>query len=280
MSRHKYVVCIALFASACSTGLGDDADLGNVESEVGAQASKKPSKPPKDGGIDCPPPVDTPPPTDGGGGGGGDGGGGGGGGAAGVAFVDACLLPGATKVTFNATGSIDAPDEGVTSPINLPFSFTLSGATHSKFWITTNGQLGFGNTPGGSAFGQATCPLPDPRFTTPIVLVYSADLITRMDPGTGVCYATVGNAPDRKLVVTWKDSFFYEAWLTSHVTFSATLNEGTNVIDVVLDRVDAPSLPAFETGAAATLGRQAGGAGTVYSCYQSAPEGTIVHYNP
>jgi hypothetical protein len=196
-------------------------------------------------------------------------------------FPDACLLPGMSKATFQATGSWDAHDEGVTAALDLPFSFTLYGTSHTKYWITTNGQLGFGNTVGGSAFGQVTCPLPDKRFTTPILLAYSVDLVGRLEPEAGVCIATTGTAPRRQLVVTWKDAFFYESWLTSHVTFSAVLNEGTNVIDVMLDRVDAPDLPPFESGGASVLGKQAGSAAYAYSCFQPhAPEGTVVHYNP
>jgi hypothetical protein len=265
MSRCKYVVWIALFASAaaCSTPTppGDEPDFG--ADEVLAK-KPKPPKPPKDAGTpdSPPPPADGPPPA-----------------AAG--FIDACLLSGMTKATFAPTASFDAIDEGVTAALTLPFSFTFYGTAHTKFWLTTNGQLGFGNTVGGSAFGQVTCPLPDSRFATPIVLVYSTDLVGRYDAHAGVCYATTGTAPDRKLVVTWKDSFFYDAWLNSNVTFSATLHEGTNVIDVVLEQVDAPYFPELATGSVAVLGRQSGSSGSAFSCYTAnAPEGTVVQYSP
>jgi hypothetical protein len=107
------------------------------------------------------------------------------------------------------------------------------------------------------------------------------DLVGRLDdPDAGVCYGTTGTAPDRKHVVTWKDSFFYEDWLASHVTFSAILNETTNVIDVVLEQVDSPNQPGFAAGNASVIGKQAGSSGTAYSCYGSAPEGTVAHFNP
>jgi hypothetical protein len=198
-----------------------------------------------------------------------------------------------TKATFNATSGFDAIDEGRTAALDLPFSFTFYGTSHTKYWITTNGQLGFGNTLGGSLFGEVSCPLPSAGFSTPIVFVYSTDLITRVqpdhprgpvdpnDPNFGVCYATTGTAPNRKLVVTWKDSFFYEGWNTSHVTFSATLNEGTNVIDVGIGLVDSPNMPDFETGWISVLGKQSGSSAYAYSCHQpTAPEGTVVHFNP
>ncbi|HWO19110.1 MAG TPA: hypothetical protein VNO30_10040 [Kofleriaceae bacterium] len=236
----------------------EPAELGAVEAELKAPKPSKPPLPPPDA---SPSPQDAPMDS----------------GAPG--FVDACLLPGMTLATFTATGTIDGHDEGVTAALPLPFPFTFYGTSHSTFWLTTNGQLGFGDTVGGSAFGQAKCPLPDSRFATPILLAYSADLVVRYDPGLGVCYATTGTSPDRKLVVTWKDLFFYESWLTSHVTFSAELHEGTNAIDVLIDRVDAPSLPSYEAGYAAVVGKQAGSAGSASSCFQPlAPEGTVVHF--
>jgi hypothetical protein len=271
----KYFVWVCLFAStaACTTGPTGEPDVETIESEA---KWPKPKKSADAGTPDSPPAPDSTPTGGGGGGGGGTTTTSGGGG-----FIDACGLAGMTKATFNATGSIAANDEGVTAALTLPFPFTLYGTAHTKFWITTNGQLGFGATPGGSAFGQATCPLPDSRFTTPIVLVYSADLVARLDANNGVCYATTGTAPNRKLVVTWKESFFYDCWLTSNVTFSAILNEGTNVIDVAIDRVDAPYMQSVEAGGIAALGKQGGGAGYAYSCYQDkAPEGTVIHYNP
>jgi hypothetical protein len=112
------------------------------------------------------------------------------------------------------------------------------------------------------------------------VLVYSADLIGRPESeGGGVCYATTGTAPDRKHVVTWKSSFFYDAWNNSWTTFSATLNEGTNIIDVVIERVDAPFNTYFESGSGSVLGVQSGNSAQTFSCYQPlAPEGTVIHY--
>jgi hypothetical protein len=252
MTRFNYVVCLALFASvpACVT-LGEEEDVVLASDESEARRT-------------TPQPTENPVTLGGGN------------------FIDACIQPGATRAVFNPTSSFDATDEGVTAALDLPFAFRLYGTTHSKFWITPNGQLGFGATPGGSAFGQVACPLPNAALTKPTLLIYSADLVGRIDdPNAGVCFATVGTAPYRKLVVTWKDSFFYEAWLTSNVTFSAILNEGTNVADVAIDRVDAPTLPSYETGYGAVLGRQAGGSGYAYSCSQPrAPEGTIIHYSP
>jgi hypothetical protein len=257
MKRFEKVVCGALVVIAASTAacIDDPADgdlaIGTLEAEL--QESPVPATADAQASAS-----------------GGDSGG----------FVDACQLPGMTRVTFSPIGGFDAHDEGVSAALSLPFAFTMRGTAQTKYWITTNGQLGFGNAPGGSLFGHVTCPLPDSAFSAPVLFAYSGDLVGRLDGGAGVCYATTGTAPSRKVVVTWKDSFFYEAWLTSHVTFSATLNEGTNVIDVAIDRVDVPTLTAFESGYATALGVQAGGVVQSYSCYQPlAPAGTVVHYH-
>jgi len=255
MNRCRYVAGVALWISATACSMGHEVAPATGESDPQSL------KPRKDAAtVDSPPPADAPPPPTPG-------------------FIDACLLPGMTRATFTPTASFPATDEGVTAALDLPFSFTLYGTPHTKYWITTNGQLGFGATPGGSAFGQARCPLPDPVFSTPILLAYSADLLIRADdPGSGVCYATTGSAPDRKLVVTWKDLFFYEAGIGSHATFSAMFNESTNVIDVVIERVDAPYYQYFETGEGSVLGVQSGSSASTFSCFQPlAPEGTVVH---
>lgn len=279
MKRCLIIVSLALCVTAAGCLMepdedavaGEDEDLSASASELSWPKKKKKPKPPAPQpppppAPAPPPPAPAPPPPA----------------PNGVpGFLDACLMPGMTKATFNATSTFDAHDEGATSALTLPFSFSFYGTPHTKYWFTTNGQLGFGNTVGGSAFGQTTCPLPQARFTTPIVLVYSADLINRLEPHAGVCYAVTGTAPNRKLVVTWKDSFFYEAWLTSNVTFSAVLSESTNAIDVQIDRVSSPGQPAYEAGYGAALGKQSGSSGQTYSCYTGiAPGGTVVHYNP
>jgi len=208
------------------------------------------------------------------------------GGASSPDFIDACSLPGMTRATFNATGTEDPNDEGVTSAIALPFSFTFFGTSQSHTWVTSNGQLGFGSTPGGSRFGQVTCPLPDSRFgATPTLLVYSVDLVVRPESeGGGVCYGTTGSAPNRKFVVTWKNAFFYEAWNQGYATFSTILHEGTNVAKVVLEHIDGSGFPdpsSVEAGGLAALGKQQGTSAVSFSCQQQlAPEGTVVTYNP
>jgi hypothetical protein len=71
----------------------------------------------------------------------------------------------------------------------------------------------------------------------------------------------------------------------SHLTFGATLSEGTSAIDIVLANIDAidPGPPPVDRGLGdmAVLGLQSGNSAVNFSCHQNlAPEGTEIHYLP
>jgi hypothetical protein len=202
MGRYKLAICIAFGAGTVAACSNRQPERATASEAIGIDGKKPPkdaapdSSPPVDAAPDGPPPVDAgvdsaPPPPPG--------------------FIDACALPGMVKPAFNPTLTFWEHDEGVTAALDLPFPFTFYGTSYTKYWITTNGQLGFGNTVGGTDFGQATCPLPYALLTRPLVFAYSVDLISRIEPNQGICYATTGTAPNRKHVVTWNDSTFYDA---------------------------------------------------------------------
>lgn len=199
-------------------------------------------------------------------------------------FVDACLVPGHLEPTLRPYGGIWEGDEGVSSPLALPFSFQLLGQTHARFWVTSNGELGFGDTPRGADFGRTSCPLADRSITGPIVFVYATDLLS-----SRICIATTGAAPRRSLVVTWTDAHLYElegtGYGTSDVRFGVTLSESTQAVDIAIDRVDIwapfwPSTP-IKMGAWATVGLQRDGTAASFSCQSLlAPPGSRFHHQP
>jgi hypothetical protein len=202
------------------------------------------------------------------------------------ASIDACSVPGMTTAVFEPYGSISAMDEGATRAMALPFAFTFLGASQTHFWVTTNGELGFGTSVAPPSFGDVSCPLADATITSPMVFAYAGDLRLNL-PGGAVCIATTGAAPNRQLVVTWKDLAFYELSNggDSHLTFSAVLDEATHAIDLVVQsvRVYSPYLPPeeFEKGTRSVLGLQSGANAVTCSCRDgNAPEGTRFHYAP
>jgi hypothetical protein len=134
-------------------------------------------------------------------------------------FLDACALPGATTIL--------AGEDDMALPVTVPFSFVLWEYVGSDAWISSNGTFG-GGTDARYDFSPS-CPMPD-MFNNPpnSVAVFQDDLRAR----TGVCYATVGFAPNRQFVVTWNDMQFFSD-PSAHLTFSLMLSEGTNNIDIV-----------------------------------------------
>ncbi len=190
-----------------------------------------------------------------------------------IPFVDACAQAGSTSY-------LQADDDGVTTLLTLPFSFTFYGTARTQYWISADGYIDFSATPTVN-FGHS-CPAPTTTSTPfPAIFGYGRDLFTRGTVGPpasgGVCVATVGAAPNRKLVVTWEDAYIY-ADPTSHVTFSIMLEETTNRIDVVYQTLTSGnSIPADGTGA--FLGLQsdtpaatpASSQATTYACNSTTP---------
>lgn len=200
------------------------------------------------------------------------------------AFVDACTLPDHIEAVFQPYGGIWEGDEGVTIPLPLPFAFTYFGRSYARYWVTSNGELGFGNVAGGPAFGRTQCPLADAQITAPIVFAYASDFLS-----SRVCMATIGSAPERKLVVTWTDAHLYELEGTGNGTsdfrFGVTLSESTNAIDMAIDRAEiwTPFWPSESVvmGAWATVGLQSGAASRSFSCQSPlAPPGSRFHHQP
>lgn len=249
-----------LVLGACTTRPSYDED-------VIAQEGKKPPPPPVDAAVvdSAPDAAPDAPPAE-------------------APYTDACALPGAAVATLIPYGSIDGNDEGSTAALPLPFAFTLHGTSHTRYWVTSNGELGFGDAPGGVPFGNIGCPLPSAATAKPVVFAYGVDLM-----GGTVCMATTGSAPSRQLVITWKDRSLYEldgtGNGTSKLTFGVTLTEGTNAVSVGVHRVSMSSVffPTADIakGSWAVLGLQSAGGATSFSCHETkAPQGATFSYVP
>jgi hypothetical protein len=138
------------------------------------------------------------------------------------AFIDACSLPGVMPV-------LGCHDNASISGLNMPFSFSFYGLPATKYWINTNGVLGFGLA--SSSLPRVACPLPntspDPY---PAIYAFGDDLYTR----NGVCFSVVGQRPSRQFVVTWEDALLNMTH-SGHLTFSVVLTETSNTIDLMYE---------------------------------------------
>ncbi len=158
-----------------------------------------------------------------------------------LAWVDACAQPGAQTL-------LAAVDEGVAS-VTIPFSFSYWGVVYRSLGVTSNGVAQFST----AASQWVNTALPSPS-TPNAIMAFWDDLVLR----GGVCVATVGAAPDRRLVLEWSDAGFYPAPDgATHLTFELVLSEATQTVDALYRTMQ--SAGDLATGSSATIGVQEGG---------------------
>lgn len=159
-------------------------------------------------------------------------------------WVDACAA--------GAVVMLSDDDDGHGPSTALPFAFSFFGAPRAALWVSTNGYVTFDAEPQ-DGFEPA---IPD---TTEGAAVYAywQDLALLAN-GAQVCIATVGAAPNRRMVIEWSDLQSLEADDITHLTFEIVLHEGTGLVDLVYnamtadDPLDAP----FVNGTHAGIGLQ------------------------
>ena len=155
------------------------------------------------------------------------------------AFVDAC----ATGTNVGAVSQ---------STQTMPFPFTLYGNTDTTVKFNKRGMITFGAV-AGTASGVSLA-LPSASAPKPALFVFWDD-IGFAATSTGMCYVTIGTAPNRKYVIEWNNmNFVPVADQTASLTFEAVLSEGTNNIDVVYKTMTGPTTRV--SGNLATVGVQ------------------------
>ena len=156
-------------------------------------------------------------------------------------WIDACASAGSQRILVSS-------DEGVTA-VALPFHSSFYGVPYSTVRVSANGYLSFSD----AAPQWVNSLLPTSSVPNSIFAFWD-DLILRP---TGVCVATVGNAPDRTFAVEWLDAGFFPAnTVDTHLTFEALLDERSGTIDVRYLQMTGEGNRA--TGGSATVGVQQG----------------------
>ena len=147
-------------------------------------------------------------------------------------FEDVCALP--DHITVSP--SVDDRTVALASLV-LPFPVRLYGSlVQPPFSVSTNGWLSLSSTTDSGLSGH----LPSTSRPNAVIAPYWADLKTR---AFGICYAVVGAAPDRRLVVQWQDAYDCCSDNPSmHLTFEVVIHEAparsSNVIDFVYAQLD------------------------------------------
>jgi hypothetical protein len=144
-----------------------------------------------------------------------------------AAFVDVCALPAA----LHLLPSTD--DGGALTP--LPFAFTYWGVALPAGAMVNVSSNGFVSLEASMQAGTQGL-IPDPVAPNGVIAAWWVDLRT---PAGGVCVATVGAAPSRRFVVQWGGANNY-ATSAGDMNFEVILNEGTNTVDVLYQRLVPP----------------------------------------
>ncbi|MEJ7810421.1 MAG: calcium-binding protein [Gemmatimonadaceae bacterium] len=119
--------------------------------------------------------------------------------------------------------------DDVTSGLRpIGFEFVFFGVRYSAFNISSNGFIGFDASMGQGCCSGGVIPVPDD--VNNIIAAAWTDLYP---PGGGqIAYETRGQAPNRRLVVSFRQLPWYPEAGIDRVTTQIILYEGTNVIEI------------------------------------------------
>lgn len=127
---------------------------------------------------------------------------------------------------------LDLEDDQYSDVINLNFDFEFYGNTFNQCLISSNGYITF-DLDNANEFSpwQITMAAPNPAIPTNTIMLPWQDY----DPSEGgiVGYTILGNAPNRRFVVLFKDVFLFDSPLAG--CSGVVLYEGTNRIEIFLD---------------------------------------------
>jgi hypothetical protein len=155
------------------------------------------------------------------------------------------ITPGTGSIVPGTTDSGNHGDD-VTTPLTLPFSWTLYGTQYTQVSVSSNGNIQFaasGNP------GYVNDCLPSTAITAPTICAHWDDLMTN-GTGGGIFTSVSGSAPNRIFNIEWRAVYF---GTTTQLGFEVRLYEGQGRFDMVYGAV--PS-----SGGSATVGVQSGAA--------------------
>ena len=172
-------------------------------------------------------------------------------------------------ITQTGQRIITSGDDSYVTNIPTGFFFNFYGRDHSQIGVSANG-ISFIDTPYPFWANKAIGSTFEHNFIAP----FWDDLITS-GPADAIYYQTMGEAPNRKFVVTWNNVYHcagYYPRSSSGITFQIILNEGSNSIIFQYKDVDFGNGD-YNNGGWATVGIEGpSGKGLQYSYNQASLE--------
>lgn len=191
-------------------------------------------------------------------------------------FADWYAVSGPSSATYvplsNPTAlSFTDPDDGAAS-LSLPFVFSLFGTTTSSLSVSPNGLVSVGALPPASAFDNTT--FPTGAAPNGVIAVWWDDLL--IDPGVqggaSVGFEVLGTAPNRVLVVEWRNVRVASHSTNNHRRFSMqlALSETSGAIELRYGETNTSGNPPTASSASVGLEDDAGVVGAaLLSCTPS-----------
>lgn len=178
----------------------------------------------------------------------------------GYTFLDSYTPEGPTyswiEISSTGTEVLPSSDDSYTDLINMGFFFNYYGTDYTQIRVANNGLL-FEVAPTSQYVNEPITQTPGVHgFIAP----FWDDIVTWGSAGS-IYYQTLGEEPNRKLVIEWKDNQHYYS-STSGITSEAVLFEGSNNILFQYQDVDfgtvsgstSSDLPPYDHGGSATVG--------------------------
>lgn len=134
------------------------------------------------------------------------------------------------------TGAVATLDAEVYNLNALPFTFNYNGVNYSQIYVSSNGFITFGST---APAGNNNSPLSNVATYEGAVAAWGGDLngiFNISGRSSSISWAVVGSAPNREIVVQWKDfrpTYSISITSVAVLDFQIRLKETTNAIQVV-----------------------------------------------
>jgi len=108
--------------------------------------------------------------------------------------------------------------------VTIPFSFSFNGSSYTTAYVNSNGAVSFG---GGNS--EYEYPLENIDDESAIVAAFGTDLYSGDYPASTITAQTIGTAPNRTLVIQWKNWQTLNQNDSSNLNFQIRLNEAGGI---------------------------------------------------
>lgn len=166
----------------------------------------------------------------------------------------------------NTSDSVRLPlrDEEVAT-INSPFAINFGGSdVGKKLYVSANGVISFANKNRISWWNKS---LPSTILPTQVIAPWWDDLYPGSISNKGVFWKTTGTAPNRKLIIEWREVEHY--YSTDDITFQVVLKEGSSNVRVNYKDVVFSDKTYYSYGKSASVGVQQSHDFAKQHCYNS-----------